>query len=217
MASPSPQRTGRGVKARICNHCGRAFRRTEHLERHVRTRKLSLGVGVVRPPRIRRLTRSHVLDTKEKPFICFCGAAFTRRDLLKRHNRISHEDGLISPDSQPPSAVKAAHQAPPRVAPAAAAVPPQYDAASRSAVAISGPPTSHQWTGPQNGPPAYLPQNQAGNVLGAGVPNLSPIPAGHPAMHDPAMLQAAQLLIPGEYQATCKSLDLVPRPSQHCY
>ncbi|EPS34422.1 hypothetical protein PDE_09386 [Penicillium oxalicum 114-2] len=189
MASPSPQRTGRGVKARICNHCGRAFRRTEHLERHVRT------------------------HTKEKPFICFCGAAFTRRDLLKRHNRISHEDGLISPDSQPPSAVKAAHQAPPRVAPAAAAVPPQYDAASRSAVAISGPPTSHQWTGPQNGPPAYLPQNQAGNVLGAGVPNLSPIPAGHPAMHDPAMLQAAQLLIPGEYQAT--SIPYLPEDLNH--
>lgn len=36
--SPSPQIKGR-AKARICSHCGRGFRRTEHLERHVRTRK----------------------------------------------------------------------------------------------------------------------------------------------------------------------------------
>ena len=33
-----------------------------------------------------------VTDTKEKPFICRCGAAFTRRDLLTRHQRIAlHE------------------------------------------------------------------------------------------------------------------------------
>lgn len=47
MASPSPQKAGRGAKARICVHCGRAFRRTEHLERHVRTRKPAIGVGVM--------------------------------------------------------------------------------------------------------------------------------------------------------------------------
>jgi hypothetical protein len=45
MPSPSPQKAGRGAKARICVHCGRAFRRTEHLERHVRTRKPAIGVG----------------------------------------------------------------------------------------------------------------------------------------------------------------------------
>lgn len=28
-------------------------------------------------------------DTKEKPFLCRCGAAFTRRDLLTRHYRLS--------------------------------------------------------------------------------------------------------------------------------
>ncbi|KAJ8132791.1 hypothetical protein O1611_g833 [Lasiodiplodia mahajangana] len=33
-----------------------------------------------------------VLYTKEKPFVCHCGAAFTRRDLLTRHERIAaHE------------------------------------------------------------------------------------------------------------------------------
>lgn len=35
-------------------------------------------------------------DTKEKPFICHCGAAFTRRDLLTRHQRLAfHEDGPV--------------------------------------------------------------------------------------------------------------------------
>ncbi|CAJ2511361.1 Uu.00g069860.m01.CDS01 [Anthostomella pinea] len=30
-------------------------------------------------------------DTKEKPYICRCGSAFARRDLLTRHQRISHD------------------------------------------------------------------------------------------------------------------------------
>ncbi|KAI3547493.1 hypothetical protein CABS01_11122 [Colletotrichum abscissum] len=68
------RRTGHGPDARSCPHCGRTFKRTEHLERHVRT------------------------HTKEKPFICRCGAAFARRDLLTRHQRIAfHEDGSESP------------------------------------------------------------------------------------------------------------------------
>ncbi|KAJ3578337.1 hypothetical protein NPX13_g2230 [Xylaria arbuscula] len=52
----------------VCSHCGRDFKRSEHLERHVRT------------------------HTKEKPFRCHCGAAFTRRDLLTRHERIVGHD-----------------------------------------------------------------------------------------------------------------------------
>ncbi|KAL0932476.1 uncharacterized protein CTRU02_213429 [Colletotrichum truncatum] len=68
------RRTGHGPDTRSCPHCGRTFKRTEHLERHVRT------------------------HTKEKPFICRCGAAFARRDLLTRHQRIAfHEDGSESP------------------------------------------------------------------------------------------------------------------------
>ncbi|KAI0484392.1 hypothetical protein GGR56DRAFT_668966 [Xylariaceae sp. FL0804] len=55
------------VQQRLCPHCGRSFKRSEHLERHVRT------------------------HTKEKPYICRCGSAFSRRDLLTRHQRISHE------------------------------------------------------------------------------------------------------------------------------
>ncbi|KAK1980686.1 hypothetical protein LZ30DRAFT_594285 [Colletotrichum cereale] len=79
------RRTGNGPEARACPHCGRTFKRTEHLERHVRT------------------------HTKEKPFICRCGAAFARRDLLTRHQRIaSHEDGSESPEdpSEPGSGEK---------------------------------------------------------------------------------------------------------------
>ncbi|EFX03764.1 c2h2 type zinc finger domain containing protein [Grosmannia clavigera kw1407] len=63
-------RRGDRDKLRECPHCGRTFKRTEHLERHVRT------------------------HTKEKPFGCNrCGATFSRRDLLTRHRRIAlHDD-----------------------------------------------------------------------------------------------------------------------------
>ena len=41
-ASPAPRGARRSsigaAKARVCVHCGRNFRRTEHLERHIRTR-----------------------------------------------------------------------------------------------------------------------------------------------------------------------------------
>lgn len=36
---------------------------------------------------------SHTADTNEKPFVCACGAAFTRRDLLTRHHRLSLHSG----------------------------------------------------------------------------------------------------------------------------
>ncbi|KAJ5241280.1 uncharacterized protein N7469_002871 [Penicillium citrinum] len=187
---PSPSQPGR-AKARICVHCGRAFRRTEHLERHVRT------------------------HTKEKPFICFCGAAFTRRDLLKRHNRISHQDGLTSPDSQ--SSLPASAQPPP---PEPAAIPhPQYDASARSA-SIQQQQQQHQqqqqplppqWSGPSPHQPQYLPQTQP-PIIPTG-PTTNPISEAHPGMHDPAMLQAAQLLLPGDYQAP--SLPYLPEDLNH--
>ncbi|KAI1389042.1 uncharacterized protein F4822DRAFT_267857 [Hypoxylon trugodes] len=62
-----------GVQQRLCTHCGRSFKRSEHLERHVRT------------------------HTKEKPYVCHCGSAYSRRDLLTRHQRITHE--TLSPRS----------------------------------------------------------------------------------------------------------------------
>ncbi|KAJ4256240.1 hypothetical protein NW762_009319 [Fusarium torreyae] len=67
-----------GGNLRMCHHCGRTFKRTEHLERHVRT------------------------HTKEKPFLCHCGASFARRDLLTRHQRITeHEGDAPSPGPLP--------------------------------------------------------------------------------------------------------------------
>lgn len=38
---------GHGPDARSCSHCGRTFKRTEHLERHVRTRQSSIPFYVV--------------------------------------------------------------------------------------------------------------------------------------------------------------------------
>ncbi|KAI0006698.1 hypothetical protein F4779DRAFT_644034 [Xylariaceae sp. FL0662B] len=37
------------------------------------------------------------VDTKEKPYVCHCGTAYARRDLLTRHERLSHE--ILSPRS----------------------------------------------------------------------------------------------------------------------
>ncbi|KAI0445557.1 hypothetical protein F4803DRAFT_135343 [Xylaria telfairii] len=48
-----------------CRHCGRQFKRQEHLIRHERT------------------------HTQERPFACDCGNRFTRQDLLARHVRTS--------------------------------------------------------------------------------------------------------------------------------
>ncbi|KAJ5653267.1 hypothetical protein N7490_000270 [Penicillium lividum] len=180
MTSPSPQVKSR-AKARICNHCGRGFRRTEHLERHVRT------------------------HTKEKPFICFCGSAFTRRDLLKRHNRITHQDALTSPDSQP--ALKA-DQRPHSVTPAAV---PHYDAPARPVGSIPESSPVHQWPATQHGHVSYLSPSHGGMMPSH--PTAHSAPDSHPGMHDPAMLQAAQLLLPGDYQAP--ALPYLPEDLNH--
>jgi hypothetical protein len=43
------------------------------------------------------------LDTNERPFTCYCGLAFTRRDLLRRHEKLSHADGLATGSELAPS------------------------------------------------------------------------------------------------------------------
>ncbi|KAI5864425.1 hypothetical protein GGS23DRAFT_498843 [Durotheca rogersii] len=75
-----------GAQQRLCSHCGRSFKRSEHLERHVRT------------------------HTKEKPYVCHCGSAYSRRDLLTRHQRITHE--TLSPRSPDAPASEDSHQLP---------------------------------------------------------------------------------------------------------
>ncbi|QQK43458.1 Hydrogen peroxide stress regulator [Penicillium digitatum] len=142
--SPQPHRGARGARARICIHCGRSFRRTEHLERHIRT------------------------HTKEKPFICFCGAAFTRRDLLKRHTRIAHQDGLTSPTPPEPT-TKADLQAHHPVS-----ISLQYDTPTRPVPVetLAGSSVVQQWAGAQNVP--YLDPNHNTGMLPAatgGAPN----------------------------------------------
>ncbi|TIA55837.1 hypothetical protein D6C79_00269 [Aureobasidium pullulans] len=73
------------AKSFSCNFCQRKFARNEHLQRHVRTRK-HIVMSMYRT----HSTLTQPKDTKEKPFACPCGHTFTRLDLLKRHNRISH-------------------------------------------------------------------------------------------------------------------------------
>ncbi|KAI0594271.1 hypothetical protein F4775DRAFT_596441 [Biscogniauxia sp. FL1348] len=75
------------VQQRLCSHCGRSFKRSEHLERHVRT------------------------HTKEKPYICRCGAAFSRRDLLTRHQRLTREAREAALRSSDAPASDEGHQA----------------------------------------------------------------------------------------------------------
>ncbi|KAE8349117.1 C2H2 type zinc finger domain protein [Aspergillus coremiiformis] len=183
--SSSPQsrssRSSVGAKARVCDHCGRTFRRTEHLERHVRT------------------------HTKEKPYVCFCGAAFTRRDLLKRHTRITHENnGLISPISQPQREA-AEHSLAQRTSDAVAH---QYNVQVQTAPQTDiplVPPPMEQWSRPQHGP--YLEQNPSIlNARGSGASLDHPAVV----THDADILQAAQLLLPGSFRGTQPPVQPIP-------
>lgn len=96
---------------------------------------------------------------------------------------------------------KAVLQPPHHTAAAAAPISPQYDAPARPVGSIPEPPVVHQWPATQSEHAVYLAQNQPGNIMPAGASNPSQVPDGHHGMHDPAMIQAAQLLIPGDYQA----------------
>ncbi|PYH98670.1 hypothetical protein BO71DRAFT_425917 [Aspergillus ellipticus CBS 707.79] len=200
MLSQSPSQSARssrrssvGAKSRVCVHCGRTFRRTEHLERHVRT------------------------HTKEKPYICFCGAAFTRRDLLKRHTTIAHQgNGLASPNSQPDTeTIDPAHRA---RASEPAAVQPHYNlpSTSRPDAPLSVPPAVEPWTGPQRGP--YIEQDRS-IVLDTGSSNAGGLGAPTTAVsHDADILEAAQLLLPGNYRHApppAQPLPFIPEDLNH--
>ncbi|KKK15442.1 hypothetical protein ARAM_005354 [Aspergillus rambellii] len=161
----SSRRLSVGAKSRICIHCGRSFRRTEHLERHIRT------------------------HTKEKPYTCFCGAAFSRRDLLKRHTGITHQDtitpntsttsSLVSPKSQSDQDV-VKH---PRRRPSTQTR--QYHAPPDPPQEIALPPSPGvQWTMQQS---SYLGHDQS--MLNSTAPNGG-------ITHDAEILEAAQLLLP---------------------
>ncbi|KAH6648876.1 hypothetical protein BKA67DRAFT_576115 [Truncatella angustata] len=55
-------------RVHTCPHCSRSFKRPEHLRRHCRT------------------------HTGEKPYVCHCGACFSRNDLLRRHENLAHSN-----------------------------------------------------------------------------------------------------------------------------
>ncbi|PWY96412.1 C2H2 type zinc finger domain protein [Aspergillus sclerotioniger CBS 115572] len=183
------RRSNAGAKTRVCVHCGRSFRRTEHLERHVRT------------------------HTKEKPYICFCGSAFTRRDLLKRHTTIAHQSsGLVSPNSQPDNEALD-HANRPRAS-EPATVQPHYNnqPTSRPDVSLSVPPNVEQWTGPQRGP--YIEQDR-NHVLDTGGSSTGGLGAHNSAVgHDAEILEAAQLLLPGNYRHA-QAAPAQPMPYLH--
>jgi len=82
-------------KVHPCPECGRVLHRAEHLRRHLRTRTYGADLHSTERWRVGRYsivdTRWCVcIDTKERPYACRCGQAFTRQDLLVRHRRLAH-------------------------------------------------------------------------------------------------------------------------------
>ena len=130
-------------------------------------------------------------DTKEKPFICFCGAAFARRDLLKRHTRISHENEVIPSNNEAVAKSAASSQ------PSPASI--GYDASTRPVGSMPAS-AAMQWPVPhsESVPPYLAPIHPPGMMISAGTSTANSADA-QPGVHDPAMLQAAQLLVPTGY------------------
>lgn len=69
---------GKSGKVYTCKvpGCGKCFKRSEHLKRHVRS-----------------------IHTNEKPFTCHCGKTFSRHDNLNQHARV-HMDSESNPDDE---------------------------------------------------------------------------------------------------------------------
>ena len=70
---------GKSGKVYTCKvpGCGKCFKRSEHLKRHVRS-----------------------IHTDEKPYTCHCGKTFSRHDNLNQHARVHLPGGMDSPSSQ---------------------------------------------------------------------------------------------------------------------
>ncbi|KAL2820489.1 hypothetical protein BDW59DRAFT_174519 [Aspergillus cavernicola] len=195
--SPSAQSSRRlsvGAKSRICVHCGRSFRRTEHLERHVRT------------------------HTKEKPYTCFCGAAFSRRDLLKRHMGITGHEDTNPPNtksSSPKSRSRLDHDDARQRTRRTSTHARQYHAAP-----VSEPPQDTVPPSPEEAPEAAQWTMQQSTYAGRDHGILDT--TTNEDIHDPEVLEAAQLLLPGGLstsytaaQASPPTLSYYPEDLNH--
>ncbi|KAL4877534.1 hypothetical protein BJY04DRAFT_198226 [Aspergillus karnatakaensis] len=163
--SQSDRRLSVGAKTRTCVHCGRSFRRTEHLERHVRT------------------------HTKEKPYTCFCGAAFSRRDLLKRHMGITGHEDINPPHHKSPKSNKTDHETKQRIRRASTA-------RHNRAPSAPEPPQDMLPPSPEESEAAQWSMQQSSNPYMNHDGRLDTPPESD-GSHDPEILEAAQLLLPG--------------------
>ena len=82
------------TKPHECRYCHRSLARSEHLKRNIKNRTELFPV-------LERVYLTYRADTNEKPFRCPCGKAFTRKDLLKRHEQVGRHWG--SSDASTPT------------------------------------------------------------------------------------------------------------------
>ncbi|KAL4925138.1 C2H2-type zinc finger protein [Aspergillus undulatus] len=163
---------GAGAKTRTCVHCGRSFRRTEHLERHVRT------------------------HTKEKPYTCYCGAAFSRRDLLKRHMGITgHEDrNPPNKNTSPKSQHRTDHDTK-RIRRSSTTIRRR-----RTSVSVLAQDPAHQGIAPPSPEEEATQWMQQGSYTKEEDSLLDAATDGTHT-HDPDILEAAQLLLPNGFSS----------------
>ncbi|PWY88859.1 C2H2 transcription factor [Aspergillus sclerotioniger CBS 115572] len=134
-------------------------------------------------------------DTKEKPYICTqCPKSFTRKDLLARHERLTHAATPVQVSSSPSTAS-----------------PQVFDGLNVLASAVTDHPTTLPTTQPLlSGPHASFTPDLASTVQGSMTPNPAP-PPGSAAFNEPFVGYAPPTSYDGDDFTTF--LDSIPLPS----